>query len=528
MPRRFARRAAVAALAVLGLLTACTVSVSGQGTRAAPGAAGSAAPSTGAGAPTAAPQPSVAFSDCSDLFNLSAAGIPAARLQKLTIDCGRVPVPLDYAHPDGPTISIAVVRVHYADQPQRIGSLLVNPGGPGGSGIFLAIGLAGTLSDDILQHFDVIGFDPRGVGLSAPIDCVSDAQKDRLNAMFPDVRTAAGFEQAKQAAAGVAGACSAKYGAALADYNTVYTARDMDRIRAAVGDAKLSYLGYSYGTRLGSVYAHLFPTHIRVAVLDGAVDPVASDLTTWSNQVKGFENAFDQFAADCVKRPGCQVLGNPRQVVYDLVRRATASPIPSSDPTETRRATGAIVLTGVLSALYDQGQWDQLGQALIAARAGDAKGLFTLADQYNERDSSGHYTNIYDSNTAISCNDEPPGPSDAVIKATAAQWAKQYPMFGLWNAVSLFSCQAWQPVRHLLPPVSAPGSPPILVVGTVHDPATPYAGALVLSKALGTGVLLTWDGEGHTAYGKSSCIDQKVDAYLVGAAPPPRGTACPA
>jgi pimeloyl-ACP methyl ester carboxylesterase len=469
----------------------------------------------------------VKFTDCSNLFDLSAAGIPASRAAKLTVSCARVPVPLDYAHPTGPSISIGLIRLHYADQTNRIGSLLVNPGGPGASGVFLAIGLAASLSDDVLQHFDLVGFDPRGVGLSAPLTCLSDAQKDQLNNLFPDVRTAAGFSEAKQASTTLASACNAKYGAALADYNTVATARDMDRIRTAVGDSTLNYLGYSYGTRLGSVYAHLFPTHIRVAALDGPVDPVASDLTTFANQLKGFESAFDQFAADCLTRPECKVLGNPRQDVYQLVAKANATPIPTSARGDDRKASGAIVLTGVLSALYDQTEWSSLGDALIQAQHGDAKGLFALADQYNERDASGHYSNIDEANTAISCNDSPVGPSDATIRTTAAQWAKAYPMFGLWSAATLFSCQVWQPDRHPLPAVSAPGSPPILVIGTIHDPATPYAAAGVLAKALGTGRVLTWDGEGHTAYGKSDCIDQKVNAYLINRTVPAAGTVCP-
>ncbi|MCL2780519.1 MAG: alpha/beta hydrolase, partial [Actinomycetia bacterium] len=526
---RFARfaRPAIAALAAVAVLAGCAGTVSGHGTPAAPppttavasSAATSGAATSGATASTppspTAPPPSISFTDCTNQYNLAAIGVSAALLAKLRIDCGTLEVPLDYDHPDGRTIDIGMVRIHYADQPNRIGSLLLNPGGPGGSGVFLALGLVGTLSTTILEHFDLIGFDPRGVGVSSPVECISDATKDRLNAIFPDVRTAAGFAQAKQAAADVAAECEAKLGPALADYNTVYTARDMDQIRAALGEETLNYLGFSYGTRLGTVYAHLFPTRIRVAVLDGAVNPETDDITSFANQLAGFEDAFDQFAADCRTRPACAAMGDPRQTVYDLVAKANATPIPTSDSLDSRTATGSIVLTGVLSALYDQGQWSTLGQALISAQKGDAEGLFELADEYNERNPDGTYTNIDDANTAISCNDAEPGPTDEQIKTTTAQWVTKYPMFGLWAASSLFSCQQWQPNRHLLPPPSAAGSKPILVIGTIHDPATPYHGAQVLADALGTGVLLTWDGQGHTAYGKSDCIDTKVDYYLV-------------
>jgi pimeloyl-ACP methyl ester carboxylesterase len=533
LPNR-AIAAVITALAVLALVAACTTTTSGHGSLSAPPtpittttpSPGSSTPTTPSPSPTGAAN--IDFSDCTSSFNLTAAGISASRASRLTIGCGRLAVPANYDDPGAGSISLTVVQVHYADQSDRIGSLIVNPGGPGASAISLAIGLAGSIDTSILEHYDLIGFDPRGVGLSDPITCVSDKDKDTIDDLNPNVLTPTGFAQAKQIATQVAQACTAKYGAALADFNTVETARDMDRVRAAVGDDKLNYLGFSYGTSLGSVYATLFPKNIRVAVLDGAVDPVASSLTTFGNQLKGFESAFDQFAADCITRTDCKVLGNPRQVVYQLVAKANASPIKSSAPDETRTAGSAIVLTGVLSALYDQSEWPILGQALIEAQHGDAKGLFVLADEYNERDSDGHFTNIQEANTAISCNDQAPGPTDAVIKATAAQWAKQYPMFGLWSAGSLFSCQAWQPVRHALPKINAAGSAPILVIGTVHDPATPYAAAGLLAKTLGPGVLLSWDGEGHTAYGgKSTCIDSKVNEYLIDGTVPAAGTMCP-
>jgi hypothetical protein len=182
----------------------------------------------------------------------------------------------------------------------------------------------------------------------------------------------------------------------------------------------------------------------------------------------------------------------------------------------------------VLEALYDQSLWSELGDALIQAQRGDSQGLFQLADQYNERSANGTYTNIYDANVTINCNDSPPGPTDQVVQATATKWATAYPMFGAWGATTLFQCQSWQPVRHPLPPVTATGAPPILVVGTTHDPATPYAGAADLATALTTGQVLTWQGQGHTAYTKSTCIDTNVDNYLVTTTMPPAGTVCPA
>jgi pimeloyl-ACP methyl ester carboxylesterase len=447
----------------------------------------------------------------------------------MTFSCGKLAVPLDYSEPDGDTADVFVVRVRSESQNQRIGSLLVNPGGPGGSGVNLAAGLVSALSEDVLDRFDVVGFDPRGVGLSDPVQCISDTQKDQLSAANPDVRTAAGRAKARALSAAVVKSCVTEYGPALSHFNTEETARDMDLIRQALGDAKLNYLGYSYGTRLGAAYAHQFPTRIRTAVLDGAVDPVADELTVTERQTKAFEDAFDQFAADCAKRPDCAALGNPRAAVRALIAAADREPIPGSGDTASRRATGGIVTIGVASALYDQSQWNDLGQALIAAREGDAAKIIDLSDQYLERDpETGHYSNILDANLAVNCNDSTLQVTDELVATMAAKWIPKYPIFGPNAAASLYSCYSWPRSGHPLPPASAPGAPPILVIGTLHDPATPYAATGVLAKALGSGVVLTWNGEGHTAYPKTACITSKVDSYLITAAPPASGDSCPA
>lgn len=486
--------------------------------------------SSPAATPSAAASPgSIGFNDCSRALNVAGSGIPSERLDRLSFDCGKLQVPLDYDRPDGETITVEVLRVHSREQVKRIGSLLVDPGGPGGSGIVLAVNLAGGLSDTMLSSFDLIGFDPRGVGLSTPIRCTSDADEDRLLALDPDVRTAAGFAEAKQATATVAQACTAKYRSALEHYNTVETARDMDRIRDAVGDDKMNYLGFSYGTQLGAVYAHLFPARIRAMVLDGAVDPTTTGDAIRANdqQIKGFEQAFDQFAAHCAARPACAALGQPRAAVQALRARANAAPIGSSRSGETRKATGGIVLYAVLSALYSEREWPALDAALLDARRGNAKELFELVDNYSNRSTDGSFANLLDVFLVVTCNDQPTDPADAVIKATAQRWATQYPLFGLWSATSLFQCQSWQKSRHPVPVPTAAGSPPILVVGNLHDPATPYSGAVNLTRALTTGVLLTWDGQGHTSYGQSRCIDNAVDDYLLEQNIPAANTTCP-
>jgi pimeloyl-ACP methyl ester carboxylesterase len=525
-PTRPPRARLIAALAIIVLLAGCTSTISGHSSQvpAGSGSTSAAIPAPPGGAPPKA----LAFSDCSALFNLSAAGIPSDRLGKLHFDCGRLPVPLDYSKPNGPTLTIEVLRIHYDDQPHRVGSLLVNPGGPGGSGVFLAISLAASLDTDVLQHFDIVGFDPRGVGLSAPIKCYTDTQETQALAFDADARTTAGLQAAKQQAATFAQSCVAKYGSNLAYFNTVNSARDMDRVRTAVGDDKLNYLGFSYGTELGAVYAHLFPKQIRTAVLDGAVDPVTTGNAIASNeqQIAGFESAFDQFAADCRNNDPCKSLGDPRQAVSALVKSADADPIPSSDGSDSRRATGGNVLYAVLSALYSKELWPQLGTALIQAQHGDARGLFELDDRYSERTSDGHYSNLLDVFQVVSCNDQKSDPTDAQIKAAASSWATQFPLFGLWSAPSLFQCQAWPKKREPVPPETAAGSAPIVVVGNLHDPATPYAGAVHMASTLGNGVLLTWNGQGHTSYGQSPCIDDKVNAYLINGTVPAAHTTC--
>jgi pimeloyl-ACP methyl ester carboxylesterase len=525
-PTRRIIRLSVVGIALLLAATACSKHTRQPApTTTAARTSTSAASATPSSTPHAVPA-SIDFSDCSSQFQ---AAIGNAKAKTMAFSCGKLTVPLDYSRPAGASTQLFVVRIHSKGQhpADRIGSLLVNPGGPGGSGVNLAAGLVGALSDDIFARFDLVGFDPRGVGLSGPLQCIGDKQKDQLAAADPDPRTVAGRALARQESQAVVQACVTKYGTALAHYNTEETAHDMDLIRQAVGDPKLNYLGFSYGTRLGAAYAHQFPTRIRAAVLDGAVDPVADELTTDERQTKAFEGAFDQFATDCLGRAGCAGLGEPRAAVEALIAAADKAPIKSSKKGETRLATGGIVTLGVLSALYDQSQWPALGNALVAARRGDSAGLFALADAYLERDpSTGHYSNILDANLAINCNDSKLKITDALVAARAGQWMAKYPIFGRNAAASLYSCYSWPASGHPLPPASAPGAPPILVIGTIHDPATPYAAAGVLAKALGSGLVLSWDGEGHTAYPKTACIRTKVDSYLI-SDKVPTGTSCP-
>jgi pimeloyl-ACP methyl ester carboxylesterase len=529
-PRRL-----LAAIVGLGLVaTACTQGLSGtpHGSLAptpAPTGASSAptasppSPSPSITAPTPAP---LSFRDCTaGLANIGYT-MPALAQGQLTVGCGELAVPLDYTHPANGHISLFVARIHDTADAHPIGSLLINPGGPGSSGADFTLDFVHQLPTSILAKFDVLAFDPRGVGLSSPITCLTTKQKDAYLASDPDVTTTAGFAEAKAQADQLAQLCEQKYGNRLQFYNTENTARDMDQIRQAVGDKQMNYLGFSYGTELGWVYAHLFPDKVRVMVLDGAVDPDTGDTKQFADQIQGFEDAFDQFAAYCKTVSPCNQLSDPRQTVEQIASAARAHPLATSSG---RMLTEGLAYTGVLEALYSRSLWPVLASGLLSAVQGDGTDLLRLADSYSERSANGTYSNILDANATISCNDSAPGPTDETVRRTAAEWAVKYPLFGRESASGLLGCQSWQPHRTLVPKPQAATATKVLVVGNLHDPATPYQGAKDLTADLGNAELLTWNGEGHGSYLQGSqCVDNYVNAYLLTQQLPPDETTCPA
>jgi pimeloyl-ACP methyl ester carboxylesterase len=516
------RRGMLAAL--LGLLLAVSGCTSFSSTLTASGTAAA----QGTGTPAAAPAPSIRWTDCTTQIKPLIGNQPGAD-RNLSFQCGRTQVPIDYDKPTGSTLPLFLVKVVLAGQSNRIGSLVVNPGGPGASGADAAIGLALTMPTDVLQRFDLVGFDPRGVGLSTPVECISGPLKDTLAASEPRPTTSAQIDAAFALTRKVADACAKKYGNALGTFNTTDTARDMDRIREALGDQKINYLGYSYGTTLGSTYAELFPKRIRSFVLDGVVDPDATPQSDAEASAAGLEKSFDAFAANCTQLPsGCPVGGDPRGFVQALLTQAEQSPIPSAKQGETRKATAGIVLTAVLAALYDTSSWPQLAQALAAAQKGDSQGLFSLADSYNGRLQNGSYSNLIDANLAINCADTDQNVSVAQIRKLDAAWNTKYPFFGAGAAVGLYTCSAWKADRTPLPKRKAVSSAPILVVGNSGDPVTPLPGAVDMAKDLKSAVLLTWQGQGHTSYPKTPCVAKAVDSYLIDLTVPMDGLTCPA
>ena len=477
----------------------------------------------------AEPEPApIEWNDCDEQIQPLIADQPGSD-RDLAFECGRTEVPISYDEPDGATLPLFLVRVVMAGQTDRIGSLVVNPGGPGGSGADAAIGLALTLPPEVLGRFDLVGFDPRGVGLSTPVECIPDDLKEELIASEPRPTSAEQLDETFGLAQEVADGCVEEYGDALGTFNTVDTARDMDQLRESLGDEQLTYLGYSYGTTLGSTYAELFPDEVRALVLDAAVDPDPDVVADAEQSAAAFEAGFDTFATNCIGLiAGCPVGGEPRRFVEDLLNQAGQAPIPSSRAGETRSATPGVVMTAVQAALYDTASWPQLAQALAAGQRGDSAGLFSLADSYSGRLDNGTYSNLFDANLAVNCADTEETVEEDEVRTLVAEWSARYPLFGAGAAAGLYTCSVWEAERTPLPERDAEGSAPILVVGNSGDPVTPLPGAVDMAEDLESGVLLTWQGQGHTAYPKTDCVSAAVNAYLIDLVVPLDGLTCPA
>ncbi len=444
----------------------------------------------------------------------------------ITYDCATLAVPQDWNNAgNGKTFHLALVRVRSQRQQGRIGSLVINPGGPGGSGVKIAVELSFQLPADILERFDLVGFDPRGVDRSDPIDCFADADLDANFAADPDPQSQADFDAYVALNRKMASGCQAKYGDTLPLFSTEQAARDIDVIRQAVGDPKLSYLGYSYGTLLGAVYAELFPKNVRAMVLDGAVDPTAKPVQSAEGQAKGFTLAFDEFGKWCKDHTSqCPIAPDAKAALVAALDKGRKAPLVGKDG---RKVTAGWIITGVFSALYSPLEWPDLATALANVNKGDPAGILGLADAYADRDPAGHYGNMFDAFNTISCDDDAAGETVEQARSLQSDWRTRYPLFGTSLAMGIVSCAVWPAKRDPYPTGKAAGAPPIVVVGTVNDPATPYEQTAKLAGMLGVGHVVTWQGEGHTAYPQTTCIRAAVDAYLINLSVPPDGLTCP-
>ena len=442
-------------------------------------------------------------------------------------ECATLTAPLDYDHPDnGRTINVALFRVRAQSPKQRIGSLLVNPGGPGASGVEFVRQSAAELPEEIRARFDVVGFDPRGTGHTIPVKC-EDSLDPVLHLDYsPD--TPAERADLNAGLQALAQACQQQSGDVLPYVSSESTARDMDRIRAAVGDKKLTYLGYSYGTYLGTLYAKLFPKKVRAMVLDGAVDPNLDRVDVVADQARGFEDNLRRFFDRCARDRACPFFngGNPSEAYDQLAARVDASPVPAGDG----RTLGPGEFDyGVAQALYGGEASDsELAEALRAAQRGDGEPLLALTDQYTGRQADGTYDSDLPGYWAIGCLDGPRAGGPDGYEAAEAQVRAAAPRMGVSNLNDTLVCAYWPVPPRESAPVKVDGAPPILVIGTTGDPATPLRWAEALSNDLSSGVLLVAEGSQHTSFALSfnRCVDTKGVKYLVDRTPPPAGTKC--
>jgi pimeloyl-ACP methyl ester carboxylesterase len=440
-------------------------------------------------------------------------------------------VPFDYARPAWRRFSLPVIKLPAADGAHRAGSLVINPGGPGGSGIQYALSArGGEFTTAILQRFDIVGFDPRGVGASDPaVRCMSGSQLDRYFATDDAPANASQLAAVVSESRLYATQCARNAAALLPYVGTANAARDMDVLRAALGQSALTYLGKSYGTVLGDSYAQQFPSRVRALVLDGAVDPSQPGLQLDVAQAKGFESAFGQFAAWCATQSSCPFKTASGAAVQAavLITRANQHPL-GSMLGDSQPVDGAMLLTGIASALYLRQEWPTLKDALSEAFSGDGTILVELANALMERNQNGTYSNLSDAETSVNCVDRTWPKSLAAWHAAAASASKAAPLFGATLVWGSLPCAYWPVPAIPLAHGRAPGAAPIVVLGDLHDPATPYQWAQSLSRTLASGVLLGWNGEGHTSYQEgSSCVDNAVDAYLISLKVPRNGTICP-
>lgn len=467
----------------------------------------------------------LAFGDCPAALASGLGQFAPDLAPKVALACGELAVPLDYAHPEGEQITLQIIRARHKEQSDRIGSLIFNPGGPGEAGLEYTPFLLSWLPESVLMRFDLVSLDPRGTGGSGPINC--PAVPDDPERRTPNILTETGFADAARRERQKSQSCLQSLGSRAPHFTTEAAARDIDRLRAAVGDQALTYLGASYGAKLGAEYARRFPTSVRAAVLDGPSEPSTTLFESIVRQTKGFEDGFDQYATGCATRTTCQ-LGDPRALVARLVARADAAPIPSTRGGDDRPANGADVLDAIRAALYAEERWPDLDEALYETSSGDSAGIFAMIENvYGPPIEDSVPADHRDANYVINCNDSAAGPTDEEIRTTARAMAQSYPLFGTNDAFNLFACKTWQPQRSVLEPPVAPTPSRLLVVGTLHDSATPYAGAVALTKILGNAELLTWDGNNHTAMGYSTCIADAAADYLIDLTLPTDGTHCP-
>jgi pimeloyl-ACP methyl ester carboxylesterase len=509
-----------------GRLAACLLLVSVAG--CAP-----ANPSPSAAPASAEPTDLAATASIGDTPSVSpSAAAPTVKPARWTdcgggFSCAEIRVPRDYSAPTQGYLNVSIIRAAATKPASRIGSLVVNPGGPGASGVDFVRSSLAIFPKAIRERFDVVGFDPRGVNSSTAIRCIDNL--DGHDALDPSPDTPAELEALVDSAHVYADACASRNDTTLAYLSTDAVARDLDLIREAVGDTGLTYLGFSYGTSIGARYAELFPKRIRAMALDGAIDPALDLEGLRAGQARGFEGALSRFLKDCARRASCAFHENGNSVkAFDtLMASIDRQPLPAIRLQDPRVVGSGLAWYAVLGSLYSKGYWPVLATALEQAKDGDGSLLLVISDPFRGRKPNGSYSNLQDAYTANTCLDYP-APTDV---ATYTGWARQLtaaaPHFAEMIAYNDLICAFWAiPAQGRPHAVSAPDAPPIVIVGSTGDPATPYAWSKALAGQLRSSVLITREGEGHTGYADSTCVQEAVDTYLVELKAPKDGLRC--
>jgi pimeloyl-ACP methyl ester carboxylesterase len=470
-----------------------------------PPAESTAAPSTRAPVPAFDPGP-ITWSSCGE-----------------DLDCATVVVPLDYADPQGPTASLNVVRANATDPSSRIGSMLVNPGGPGAAGTYLARQARFFFTDRLRERFDIVAWDPRGTGRSIPsIDCVNSYDEYFTQDVTPD--DAAEQQALEAAAAAFRDACAAHNSPdALANVSTEQTARDMDALRRALGEDTITYFGFSYGSELGSVWLTLFPETVRAAALDGALNPNYTKVERSLAQASGFEIALNAFLEDCGGDCAFDDGDDPGAAFDRIVADIDGGHYPTAPGRP--ELTQGITYTAVIDALYAKERWPALEEALDDASKGDGAALLALYDEYYERQPDGSYSNLLESFTAIDCVDDPGPQTIAGVDEYNDEYLAIAPRIGPAFTHG-YSCVGWPAAAPALPRIDGAGAGPVVVVGTTNDPASPFESSKSTAEALEGGVFVAVTGEGHLGYAQSACAQDIVDAYLINLDVPDSDVVC--
>jgi len=440
------------------------------------------------------------------------------------VECGNIEVPFDYSDPDKGSFVLYVKKHNAANPADRIGSMLVNPGGPGFGGSSLADDAEYYFSQDLIDRFDIIAWDPRGTGESTPaVDCVDTF--DEYFGLDSPPETPEEKQALIDASQAFNDKCAENSGTILPFISTRASAQDINSLRLALGEEKVSFFGFSYGSELGTTWSTMFPETVRAIVVDGAVDPNASSIQEGMNQAKGFEGQLATFLKQCSERTTCEFHNNgDAEAAFDkLVLDIDAKPLEVSK--DRTPVTQGVLFTAVAQAMYSDYYWPQLSEALSAAQNGDGKGILQLYDDYYQRKADGTYGNELEAFLAISCLDDPGATSTKEVDSHIEDFIAAAPRLG-GNFAYGYSCALWPVEQASKVSITGKGAGPIVVVGTTGDPATPLESTRKMAQGLEQGILIVVDANQHTGYGANNCVVKAVDDYLIKLTVPAKDLTC--